>query len=101
MAAQRTDRQVFEAFRSRRKRQLFVVAPVLIVIGLLIWVEQRPDGSLGDISPTMLLGGLFVVVIGVVIFSFMNWRCPGCRGYLGKGISPKFCPRCGIKLQEA
>jgi rubrerythrin len=49
--------------------------------------------------PTEVLSGaLLVFAIGAVLFSLKNWRCPGCERYLGRGISPRFCPRCGVGL---
>jgi hypothetical protein len=39
-----------------------------------------------------------VLVAGLVFFSFQNWRCPACNGYLGKGWGPRFCPKCGVAL---
>jgi len=40
-----------------------------------------------------------VLVAAAVIFSFANWRCPACNGYLGRGINPKFCSKCGTELR--
>jgi DNA polymerase II large subunit len=38
------------------------------------------------------------VIISVLAFSFLNWRCPSCNKYLGKAINPKFCSKCGTQL---
>ena len=32
-------------------------------------------------------------------FSFRNWRCPACNGYLGRSMSMNFCPKCGVELR--
>jgi hypothetical protein len=37
------------------------------------------------------------VIISVLVFSFLNWRCPSNK-YLGKAINPKFCSKCGAQL---
>jgi rubrerythrin len=41
-----------------------------------------------------------MVVAGALIFSFVNWRCPACTRYLGRGWNPKFCPKCGVQLRD-
>jgi hypothetical protein len=32
--------------------------------------------------------------------SYLNWRCPNCKSFLGRGsgFSPKQCQNCGIPL---
>jgi rubrerythrin len=42
---------------------------------------------------------IVALVVGALVFSLKNWRCPACDKYLGKGISPSFCPKCGVALQ--
>ena len=46
----------------------------------------------------VVAAGSFVVILGVVLFSLKNWRCPACNAYLGKGMAPSFCSKCGIPL---
>jgi hypothetical protein len=35
---------------------------------------------------------------GVVLFSFVNYRCPTCYAYLGRSIMPSYCQNCGARL---
>jgi hypothetical protein len=32
--------------------------------------------------------------------SYLNWRCPNCKSFLGRGsgFSPNHCRNCGIPL---
>ena len=48
---------------------------------------------------TQFMFGL-VLLIGVYIWAIYHWRCPSCRGNLGRGFNPKFCNRCGVRLRE-
>jgi Na+/citrate or Na+/malate symporter len=85
-------------FAARRKRQLILAVPLVLVI-IAVVVSRRGSGleSLG--LPTDMLVGFFIfLVIGALAFSFKNWRCPACDRYLGRDISPRFCPKCGIGL---
>lgn len=41
----------------------------------------------------------FGIALAAVGFSLVNWRCPSCNVYLGRGISPRFCSKCGIELR--
>lgn len=93
-------KQGFKEEFSRRKRlQLMVSLPFVVVLaGLFILGDQGSSGALG--VPIELLGGvLAVLLVGVLIFSLKNWRCPACNAYLGKGMGHSFCPKCGVALR--
>ena len=98
---QYTEQQLQEfqsEFAKRRKRQWIVLIPVLAVFALFLTMDEATGNTpIGPASAVLPLG--FVITLGVVAFSFMNWRCPACNKYLGKGISPKFCSKCGVQLQ--
>lgn len=89
-----------EQFKQRRSRQLIVVLPVLIAMGIFFWLGRHPDASLAGLPPSTWSGIGIAVVVGALIFSLVNWRCPACHAYLGKGISPRFCRKCGFQLQD-
>jgi hypothetical protein len=38
---------------------------------------------------------------GSLIFTWVKWRCPNCEKYLGRERNPRFCPQCGITLDES
>lgn len=86
-------------FAKRRKRQLLATIPILIMFVVAMLLRSGQDISFLGIPSSVLLGAFFVLVLGTVAFSLWNWRCPACNRYLGKGISPSFCSKCGIPLQ--
>lgn len=94
------DSQVIAEFRRRRTRQLIVVVPFMgALLPLLMLENAGPDGLLG--IPSVVVGSACgAVVIAGFIFSLINWRCPACKSRLGKDISPRFCQKCGVQLQE-
>ena len=86
-------------FSQRRRRQFMLAVPLFAAI---ITVAVKSESASPEILgiPEALYGPAFLVlVVGALIFSFLNWRCPACKGYLGKAISPRFCVKCGAVLQ--
>lgn len=73
-----------EVFKKRKKMQILVT----IVAALAAMASYITNFK------TIAL----IIVIGVVIFSRFNWRCPKCNKYLGKGSNPKHCSNCGQTL---
>jgi hypothetical protein len=93
------DPEVLAEFRKRRVRQYIAIVPaILSLVVVLIAGKSDPRGIAG--VPMSVLGPVcFGLIFAVVIFSFINWRCPACNAYLGRGGSPTFCRKCGERLQ--
>lgn len=53
----------------------------------------------GPIPVNALYAAVIAVVFCALVFTIFNWRGPSCNTYLGKGINPKYCSRCGIELR--
>lgn len=89
-----------QVFAARRRRQIILVVPlVAIILGFALLADDRKGGMVLGM-PVAVAGPAFVVLVGAaVVFSFWNWRCPACAKYLGKGLGPHFCPKCGVALQ--
>ena len=90
--------QVVREFKERQKKQLWVTVPVIFGFLVLIGLADRRV-SIGGIPCSLLGVPAFAIIIGLLIFSWQNWRCPACNGYLGKVINPRFCSKCGAALQ--
>ncbi len=88
-----------EQFRARRRRQMLATLPLLACVALMFWFRRQPGAQIGGLSLDQLLPWLGVLVVGFIVFTLVNWRCPACRRYLGKGIGPNFCRKCGIALE--
>ena len=85
--------RVREEFATRRKRQLIVTIPILLLLIGYVLLGERTENTA---YPFILIG----VVLVTLVFSFRNWRCPACDGYLGRGLNPKFCSKCGAQLRQ-
>lgn len=86
-------------FAKRRKRQLLATLPIVAVFVLAMFMRYGGDVSFLGLPYSVILGVVFALLLGTVAFSLWNWRCPACNRYLGKGISPSFCSKCGVPLQ--
>lgn len=93
--------RIIAEFARRRRRQLIATVPTLAVIFLLLIMKREPRPQiLGIPADTWVLFALAGVAVAVV-FSLWNWRCPGCKKYLGKATNPSFCAKCGVKLRRS
>lgn len=88
-----------QEFKRRRKRQLMMSIPVVALLLISFWVRDHPDRIPFALSQNAFLTVFLAAIAFVLVFSLKNWRCPTCDRYLGKGISPRFCPKCGAQLQ--
>ena len=86
-------------FSSRRRRQIIVAIPVIVILASLAVIGESKYPDQGGFSLATVLPTLIMLVAAVLIFTFRNWRCPACDKYLGKAMNPKFCHKCGVALQ--
>jgi len=87
-------------FAVRRRRRWLGVAVIFIAVLVVVLTGNRIGGPLLGIGAAVWQPVGVVVVLGAVVFSLINWRCPACGRYLGRTINPAFCPRCGIALRD-
>jgi hypothetical protein len=84
-------------YKVMRQRQLIATFPMIPVMIVALFFEDKiPKGSF---VATIFMTGLLGYAVFCLIFSLFNWRCPSCKGYLGKTINPKHCQKCGIELR--
>lgn len=87
-----------EQFRARRKRQLMVAVPSILVAVAFAFLPR--GASIAGVSPDVIGAAVVAFVLGALIFSARNWRCPACNVYLGSSISQRFCRKCGVQLDS-
>ena len=87
-------------YSTRRRRQLVVSAPFIVAIVLLAVAQDREAGTVAGIPQGIWLPVFVVGVIGLLIFSLFNWRCPACSAYFGRTWNPRFCSKCGTPLRD-
>ena len=97
MELDRSNTEISEAFKRKRTRQILAVGPFVLAFIALLSVEHYSSSIFG-LPRNIVLGIAFALIISILIFSFVNWRCPSCNKYLGKAINPKFCSKCSVQL---
>lgn len=90
--------QHIETFRRRRTIQWVVSAPVIALVVGLMWFRDHPHDSLYGVTADQFAIVFLIALVAAMVFTFKNWRCPACDGYLGRAMNPKYCVKCGAKL---
>ncbi len=91
---------IFNQFKTRKRKQWMATGPAVLAIVLIFLAEEGGAESVAGVPIPVLGPFCFIVILGVLVFSFMNWRCPSCGSYLGKKINPRYCSHCGVQLCE-
>lgn len=86
-------------YSRRRTRQWLVTLPAIAAVLAVRWLDNARRMPFG-LSQTTVVWAAVAIAFGVAIFSFINWRCPSCNKYLGRGFNPKYCRGCGFLLRE-
>lgn len=87
-------------FRKRQIKQIIIAIIIVPVFGVLLYAKENPKSILLGLNYDEI-ELISVVIIGLVlIFSFINWRCPNCQKYIGKKINPNHCSNCGVELNN-
>jgi hypothetical protein len=85
----------------RRQRALQVVFGVPMVTGFALALLQAKsfiEVEKFGLAETPFYFVCFSVCGLYFLVTFLTWRCPSCRGFLGRNFSPPFCPHCGTPL---
>ena len=86
-------------FSVRRRRQMFLAASLFPMVIAAAMLRSSARQELFGIRPSMWGPGFLLLIVGALVFSFRNWRCPACDRYLGRRLNPRFCSKCGAVLQ--
>lgn len=90
--------QFQHVFQKRKKRRItvFFIAMTLLIGAFFTYPSFILFGM-----PKHVWGPVFtLVIIGLLLFIFFDWRCPVCKGLMGDVFQSKFCPKCGYKFMD-
>jgi hypothetical protein len=86
-------------FRRRQRRQFLALAPVIVMLFLYLWANQRGTPDVAGIPRDMFEGVALLSLPPLLLFTVSNWRCPSCNEYLVRGFNPRQCPKCGVSFR--
>ncbi len=90
----------FERLRARQRVLAFLLISALLMLIALRFAMEQDWPTLFGIPRERLLAGALIVAAIVIPLGLLNWRCPNCRRNLGRTLSMRQCPRCGIVLRD-
>jgi hypothetical protein len=93
------ERAFKETFSVRQRRQILFTVPILALVVIFIVAADEKARTILGMPMTAVAPLLFVFIVGTLVFSLKNWRCPACDRYLGKVWNPKHCHSCGVALR--
>ncbi len=79
-------------YRRRRRRQILAIGPVLVIMFVYMWANQRGTADVVGIPRDMFEGIALLALPPLLLFTVSNWRCPSCHEYI-RGFNPRECPR--------
>ena len=82
-----TQDDIVHSAATRRYSQYLVVSAGLILLVVVLNSRQYQ-------------GYVPIIMLLLVLFTRLNWRCPKCGASLGRGRDPKTCLRCGAILKR-
>jgi rubrerythrin len=91
--------EIKQEYKKRRTRQLLVAIPLIPIIFIMRHSQRSEEVLFDGISNSTISTIGIIFMVSALVFSLYNWRCPGCKKYLGKGFNPKHCPKCGSELR--
>jgi len=95
----RQSASVQQQFGVRRTRQILAALPMVAFMIAIGATKDEAAHTVLGIPDSIGFPLFMIVVVGTIVFSFVNWRCPACRSYLGRRINPRFCGACGAQLR--
>ncbi len=96
---QSVDPIIAQEFKRRRKRLwLSLLLVVSTSLAVVLFVPEGSSTSSSDF-PWLLFVLATTILFSVALWASLSWKCPSCAGYLGSECNPKFCSRCGTRLQ--
>jgi len=90
----------FERLQARQRVLACLLISAWLLLIALHFATQRNWPIPFDVSRERLLGWALLVIAIVLPLGLANWRCPNCRRNLGRTLSLRQCPHCGVVLRD-
>jgi len=89
----------FERVQARHRVLVFLlISAWLTVVALYLTARHNWPVPHGLPRERVMIAAAAVAAMAVLV-AILNWRCPHCRRNLGKSVSIRQCPHCGVVLR--
>ncbi len=75
-----------EEFRARQRRQKILAFGLFVVMTPVLVAIKLRRLSISWVIP------IVVLILGAMVYSLKNWRCPACQKVLGRSWNYQICP---------
>ena len=89
------------SLRARKQVQMFLGPPAVLALLLIVLAWKVPALNVFAAPEGALFAACFGVAGLYLVLTFVTWRCPSCRAYLGRDRNPAGCSRCGVRFTES
>ena len=86
--------------RAHRNRQLRSLVLILLMLLSAYVFDHCGYGELDWSTKNYVYLAAALLILGSLIGSLSQWRCPGCKKNLWRWFNPSHCPGCGLKLRR-
>lgn len=81
---------------SKKKNRRIITIAVTVALLVLLALMDYADVDKIESAAWVILS----LIAGIVLYGFVDWRCPNCNTFLGRGMAPQYCSNCGVKLDS-
>ena len=78
----------------RRSRQFLVTIPVVVALLILVALQDERTFLVMGIPHVAWRIALVALLVGFIVFTGWNYRCPGCDGFLDRRYLRPDCEIC-------
>ncbi len=83
----------------RQRRSIQIILRIILLPVLLVMFYFSTKKGTNPITLTYIVySGIGITAI-VFAYSYLSWRCPECRKFLGDGLKHDRCKHCGVGLR--
>ena len=95
MEPEQPELDVIKAYRGRKLRRW--VGVILLLAAVVLQLAQPGIPAVSEALAQWIFG---VVLVAFLALSLLDWKCPACGRSLGRALSRRQCPHCGVDLES-
>ncbi len=90
---------IFKSYKKKKRLNTMITLAVFATAFFALWYSNNRNQFPDETVRSIITYGICIIAIGGLAASYLNWRCPACKRYLGRMMNQKVCRKCGARLQ--